>query len=196
MRANGVLTLSAAALLLAGCTTIGNLTGGMFESSSEDATETATAPITSEPPVAGSLPVPIPVPNPLTAKPATVAPAVAEPVTPKLAAAEHVVAEPVAAGESIQIAKSGMPAYITVEYVAAACWMNNIVRGGAMLGDRIKREVTIASEEKDLLIARVRSMGDGTSIVTLTGPVSEDPAKVKRLSETLAHSISTGDPHC
>lgn len=187
MKATGVLTLSAASLLLAGCATFGNLTESVTGVFGEDSTQSVTAPPPATPPTAGSATVPLPVPKP-------VATAV---VAPKAAvASEEVAPEDMTAGESLRMAMTGMPAYLALEYVAAACWLDHVVHGGAMLGDRIKREVTITSESDDLLIANIRSAGDGTSVVTLTGPASKNPAMLKRLSETLATSVRTGDPHC
>ena len=99
-------------------------------------------------------------------------------------------------GLPLRIAMTGQPARLLLEQVAAACWLDHVVRGGSMIADRQTGRVIITSDTEDLLVAELVPAGDGTSLVRLTGPAAGDPATALRLSETLETAVTTGQPGC
>ncbi|HET7410370.1 MAG TPA: hypothetical protein VFJ13_09235 [Paracoccaceae bacterium] len=99
-------------------------------------------------------------------------------------------------GLPLRMAMTGQPARMLLERVAAACWLDHVVRGGSMIVDRQTGRIVITSETQDLLIAEIVPAGDGTSLVRLTGPAADDPATALRLSETLEIAVTTGRPGC
>lgn len=116
-----------------------------------------------------------------------------EPAAPPTPPAEPELAGP---GLPLRIAMTGQPARLLLERVAAACWLDHVVRGGSMVVDRRTGRVVITSDTEDLLVAEIVPAGDGTSLVRLTGPAARDPATALRLSETLETAVTTGQPGC
>ena len=99
-------------------------------------------------------------------------------------------------GLPLVLAMTGEPARTLLENVAAECWLDHVVRGGSLVVDRQTGRVVISSDTADLLIAELVSAGDGTSVVRLTGPASDDPVMALRLSETLERAATTGQTSC
>lgn len=99
-------------------------------------------------------------------------------------------------GLPLRMAMTGKPAQTMLEHVAAACWLDHVVHGGAMLVDRRTGRILISSGGEDLLIAEISPVGDGTSLVRLTGTAADDPETAVRLSETLETAVTTGRPQC
>lgn len=99
-------------------------------------------------------------------------------------------------GLPLVLAMSGEPARMLLETVAARCWLDHVVRGGSMTVDRQTGRVVISSDVRDLLVAELVPVGDGSSIVRLTGPAAGDPATALKLSETLEIAATTGRTAC
>lgn len=114
-----------------------------------------------------------------------------EPSTPTAPAADLT-----GPGLPLRLAVEGEPARMLLEEVAAGCWLDHVVRGGSMVVDRTTGRLVITSDDADLLVAEPISAGDGTTLVRLTGPASQDPATVLRLSETLETAAATGRTSC
>lgn len=84
----------------------------------------------------------------------------------------------------------------SLERVAAACWLDDVIGGGSMIVDRATGRVVITSDTEDLLIAELVAAGEHASIAKVSGPALDDPAIALRLSETLDASIASGHTDC
>lgn len=100
------------------------------------------------------------------------------------------------AGLPLALDMTGEPARMLLEDVAARCWLDHVVGGGSMVVDRQTGRVVITSDTADLLVAELVPLGDGTSVVRLTGPAAANPATALRLSETLESAATTGQAAC
>jgi len=96
----------------------------------------------------------------------------------------------------VQVSSTGQKARTLIEHVAARCWLDGIVGGAAMVVDRQTGRVIIVSDTEDLLAADFLRPAGGRSRVRLSGPVISDPAKARRLVQTLDHAVKTGDTAC
>ncbi len=96
---------------------------------------------------------------------------------------------------TMRIARAPVEALAFVERVAAACLLDGVVGGAAMIVDRPGRRVLIVGDDAELLSIAVAPGSRGSS-VRLSGPAAVDRGMRREILHHLDRAARTGDPAC
>lgn len=95
----------------------------------------------------------------------------------------------------VLVSKTGQPARDLIHQLAASCWLDGVV-AGAQLIVKPGGNVEIVGDKYLLVAADYIGLKGARSRWKLTGTALRDPAKRRRLVQTLDTAVKTGETRC